>query len=93
MWSDGLQSIESILGHLAVVITGVGGVWLAIRKIFRKDDVISDNQNNKQVIQGQTVSVEEPWVADMRKTNKILSKRLEKALIRLADHDIDTHDI
>lgn len=85
------KSIEDLLGHIAIIITGIGGVWLAIQAIIKppkgKDD------NTPQIVQGQSIPLEEPWVTDMRERNKILAARLEKALLRLSENDIDTHDI
>lgn len=85
------KSIEDLLGHIAIIITGIGGVWLAIQAIIKPPQKKDDN--TPQIVQGQSIPLEEPWVTDMRERNKILAARLEKALLRLSENDIDTHDI
>lgn len=95
MWEMSIKSVEDILGHLAIIITGLGGVWLAIRSIIRPP---KDKDSMPQIIQGQSIPVsavasEEPWITDMRESNKRLRKRLEKALLRLAANGIEYEDI
>lgn len=85
-----LESIEDALGHIAVIITGIGAVVLAIRSIIKPG---KDDKNDPQIIQGQAIPVEDPWAKDARESNKILTQRLEKALLRLANNDLPTDDI
>lgn len=97
MWETGFQSAENIVGHLAVIIGGIASAVLAARSIMKQPKSKAD-ASSPQIIQGQSIPVtatatEEPWVTDMRESNKRLRKRLEKALLRLAVNGIEYEDI
>lgn len=99
MWQDSAKTVEDILSHLAIIITGLGGVWLALREIFKRQR----KQPHPEIMHGQSLPGESQWLLDLRadaeeadelrKKTDELRNRLQKALIRLAQHGLPTDDI
>lgn len=92
MWGEAVKILEDLLSNIAIIITGVGSVILAVRHITKaKDDSPEDDE--KSIVQGQSVPVEEPWLTDLRETNAVCGMRLEKAITRLAQYGLPYEDI
>lgn len=108
MWTSTLDSAGGFLTALALVITAVGTLILALQKIFRPTD--KDRKAATVVTTGHEIRAEPNWLITLRveaarvpsltEDNARLTEeaahlrsRLDTARVRLAQHDLPYKDL
>ena len=103
MWSNSLDSVEGIVGSVALIVTTTVGAWLTVREAVRSKPSDKSKLAEQSVVQGQPVvqpKTEVVWLNELREDTDelraqvaVLQDRLTAAKIRLAANGLPHEDI
>lgn len=103
MWSNSLDSVEGIVGSVALIVTTTVGAWLTVSEAVRSKQSAKSKSAEQAVVQGQPVTQEKTevvWLNELREDTDelraqvaVLQDRLTAAKIRLAANGLPHEDI